>query len=141
MRRLASLTLVVFTSLVALDAAAQKINPKDPATVMRVTQLGFQPLQAEGKVLVLDVRTPQLFGEGHIPGAINVPLPDVEKRADEIKEKAAGRPIVAYCSCPAEHSAAEAGLILYKRGVSDVRVLLGGYPDWVHSGGKVEKGS
>ena len=120
-------------------AASQRVNPKDVTTVMRITQMGFQPLQAEGKVLVLDVRDEASFAAGRIPGAMHVPLLDVEKRVEEIKAKAAGRPIVAYCSCPAEHTAAEAGLILHKNGLTDVRVLIGGYPDWLRSGGKIEK--
>lgn len=114
-------------------------TPKELASVVRITQLGFQPLQAEGRVLVIDVRTKEAFDEGRIPGAINAPLPDLEKRVDEISAKAAGRPIVAYCACPMEHTAAEAGLILQKHGLKDVRVLVGGYPDWVRSGGKIEK--
>jgi rhodanese-related sulfurtransferase len=124
---------------VSVAAGAQKVNPKDPATIPRITQTGFQPLQAEGKVLALDVRDKTSFDAGRVPGAINVPLAEVEKRIDEIKTKAEGRPIVAYCSCPSEHTAAEAGLILYKNGVTDVRVLIGGYPDWVRFGGKIER--
>lgn len=121
------------------SAEDQKVNPKDASTVMRITQMGFQPLQAEGRVLVLDVRDKASFDAGRIPGALNIPLLEVEKRIEEIKTKAAGRPIVAYCACPAEHTAAEAGLVLHKHGLTDVRVLIGGYPDWVRSGGKVEK--
>jgi rhodanese-related sulfurtransferase len=131
---------VIVLGLFAVPAAeTQKVTPKDVSTVMRITQMGFQPLQAEGKVLVLDVRDQASFAVGRIPGAINIPLLEVEKRIDEIRTKAAGRPIVAYCACPAEHTAAEAGLILHKHGLTDVRVLIGGYPDWLRSGGKIEK--
>jgi rhodanese-related sulfurtransferase len=137
MRRL---WLLVALVLATVAPSAQRINPKDASTVPRITQMGFQPLQSEGKVLVLDVRDEKAFAEGHIPGAMNVPLMDVEKRLDDIKVRVAGRPIVLYCACPAEHSAAEAGLVLYKHGVTDIRALLGGYHEWVRAGGKVEKG-
>lgn len=138
MRRFLSIAFAGLAAAAVLSGA-QKVNPKDPATIIRITQMGFQPLQAEGKVLVLDVRDRKSFDEGRIPGAVHVPLVEIEKRLDEIREKAAGRPIIAYCSCPAEHTAAEAGLILYKNGMTDIRVLIGGYPDWVRSGGKVER--
>ena len=138
MRRSVSFALAGLVAT-AVSVAAQKVNPKDPGTIMRITQMGFQPLQAEGKVLILDVRDKTSFDGGRIPGAVHVPFAEVEKRIEEIRTKAAGRPIIAYCACPQEHTAAEAGLILHKNGLTDIRVLIGGYPDWVRSGGKIEK--
>jgi len=137
-RSLAALVILATVMTVAV-VTAQKVDPKNSATILRVSQMGFQSLLAEGKLLIIDVRDAASFDAGRIPGAINVPLLEVEKRIDEIRTKAAGRPIVAYCSCPAEHSAAEAGLVLYKNGLRDVRALIGGYPEWVRNGGKIEK--
>lgn len=131
---------IVIALAAALPAAAQKkIDLKDPSTVIRITQTAFQPLHAGGKVLVIDVRDKVAFEGGRIPGAISVPLPEVEKRVEEIRAKAAGRQIVAYCTCPSEHSAAEALLILYKHGLTDVRALAGGLAEWMRAGGKLER--
>lgn len=139
MRRLSIVPIVLFGLTAALAASQKAIDPKDPSTLGRITQTGFQPLQAERKILVIDVREAIAFEGGRIPGALNVPLAEIESRIDEIRTKAAGRPIVTYCSCPSEGSAAEAGLRLYRHGLADVRALIGGYPDWVRSGGKVER--
>ena len=129
--------LAVLTAGVA--AAPQKVDPNDSSTIARMTLAAFQPLQAKGKVLVLDVREPHAVEAGRIPGALNVPLFEVGKRLSEIKKKADGRRIVAYCSCAGEHTAAEAMLILHNRGLKNVSALTGGYTEWVKAGGTVER--
>ena len=35
--------------------------------------------------IILDVRNPDEYADGHIAGSINIPLPDLEARADELK--------------------------------------------------------
>jgi len=47
------------------------------------------------KASVVDVRTPGEYLEGHYPGAINIPLNELQGRLEEFKELKA--PIVAYC--------------------------------------------
>lgn len=47
------------------------------------------------KASVVDVRTPGEYLEGHYPGAINIPLNELQSRLEEFKELKA--PIVAYC--------------------------------------------
>lgn len=135
--------LAAVVALVLLTAGAgatpQKVDPNDSSTIARMTQAAFQPLQAKGKILVLDVREPHAVEAGRIPGALNVPLFEVGKRIVEIRKKADGRRIVAYCSCPGEHTAAEALLILHNRGVKNLSALTGGYTEWVKAGGKIER--
>ncbi|HEY6954023.1 MAG TPA: rhodanese-like domain-containing protein [Flavisolibacter sp.] len=47
------------------------------------------------KASVVDVRTPGEYLEGHYPGAINIPLNELQQRLGEFKELKT--PIVAYC--------------------------------------------
>jgi rhodanese-related sulfurtransferase len=90
----------------------------------------FYPLHEAGKTMVFDARHPFFYRIGHIPGAINLPLPDcdtsIHKREDEIKTALAeGKTIVVYCSgitCPDARSVA--------RHISGF-----GYPASVFSGG------
>ena len=139
MRRVAAVGIARLLA-VSLEARAQKpVKLDDPSTIFKITMMGFQPLQADGKVFVIDVRDAIAFEGGRIPGALNVPLDQVEKRVEEVRTKAGGKPIVLYCSCPSEHTSAEAALLLYKHGMKDVRALIGGYTEWVRSGGKVER--
>lgn len=48
----------------------------------------------EAKTIV-DVRTPEEFSEGHVAGAINIPLDQIPQRIEVFKEMST--PIVAYC--------------------------------------------
>ncbi|HWO69985.1 MAG TPA: metalloregulator ArsR/SmtB family transcription factor, partial [Actinomycetota bacterium] len=50
-----------------------------------------------GDVTVLDVRPPEEFAAGHIPGARSVPLPELERRLDELPRDVE---VVAYCRGP-----------------------------------------
>jgi phage shock protein E len=45
--------------------------------------------------LLLDVRTPEEFQDGHVAGAKNIPVGELEKRLAEVGEK--NRTVVVYC--------------------------------------------
>jgi phage shock protein E len=49
----------------------------------------------DGGARLVDVRTPAEFAAGHIPGAVNIPLQELEQRLGEFEPKHA--PIVVYC--------------------------------------------
>ena len=116
-----------------LPAAAQ---PDDLTKVPRITLAQFKPLHAKNAVLTIDVRDPHGFDAGHVPGALNVSVVDVEIMANRVlKEK---RPVVAYCACPDEHSALVVAAKLMRVGVKDIKVLNGGWNGWKAAGGKVE---
>lgn len=51
---------------------------------------------------LVDVRSPQEFAIGHIPGAVNIPVQDLERRMGELPGK--NRPIVLYCRSGARSS-------------------------------------
>ncbi len=116
-----------------LPVAAQ---PDDLTKVPRITLAQFKPLHAKNAVLTIDVRDPHGFDAGHVPGALNVSVVDIEIMGNRIlKEK---RPVVAYCACPDEHSALVVAAKLMRIGVKDIKVLNGGWNGWKAAGGKVE---
>lgn len=49
---------------------------------------------AEQRPFLVDVRTPQEFSDGHIPGAVNVPIDELRSRLEEFPHD---RKIAAYC--------------------------------------------
>ncbi len=49
----------------------------------------------KNKQIVIDVRNTDQFANGHAPGSINIPLPELENRLDEIRKRK--DPIVVVC--------------------------------------------
>jgi rhodanese-related sulfurtransferase len=112
--------------------------PQD-APVNRMAMTHFSLIQGKRGALVIDVRSPDSFHAGHIPGAINIPVDDVAARVRDVVSRAAGRPIVTYCSCISEHTSAIAAQTLTSAGVKNVSALVGGFPAWVAQGGAIER--
>lgn len=75
--------------------------------------------------LLLDVRTPEEFAEGHLEGAKNIPVGELEKRLAEVGDK--GRPVVVYCRSGRRSESAKG--ILLKAGWKRVE-NLGGKDNW-----------
>ena len=84
----------------------------------------------EGLVTLFDVRPPDEFGMGHIPGAQNLSLADLDRIAPTLDLNAE---IVAYCRGPYCVYAHQAVTILRKRGLN-ARRLDGGLPEWREDG-------
>lgn len=80
----------------------------------------------EGAVTVLDVRPEDEYRTGHIPGALSVPLDQLENLLSKLPRS---QEIVAYCRGPYCVLAVEAVEILRKFGFKAVR-LEGGIQDW-----------
>lgn len=78
--------------------------------------------------LLIDVRTPEEFSTGHIPGSVNI---NVETLANRLDEVPAGVPIVVYCR--SGNRSATAAQILVNAGFSPV-FDLGGIQQWVAEG-------
>lgn len=86
-------------------------------------------LQA-GLVTVLDVRPEDEFAQGHVAGALNIPIDELERRLAELP---VGREVVAYCRGPYCVFSFEAVAALRVRGYL-VRRLEDGYPEWKAAG-------
>ena len=88
----------------------------------------------DGEVTVLDVRPPAEYDAGHIPGAVSIPLEDLERRLSDVPRD---QPIVAYCRGPYCVLAVEAVELLRNRGFT-ARRLEDGFPEWREDGLPVE---
>lgn len=84
----------------------------------------------DGTVTVLDVRPEDEFALGHVPGAINIPLKQIERRLAELPRR---REIVAYCRGPYCVLSFEAVAALRAKGFK-VRRLADGLPEWRAAG-------
>ncbi len=84
----------------------------------------------DGAVTVLDVRPPDEFDSGHLPGAVNIPLGELRRRLRELPKD---REIIAYCRGPYCVLAFEAVALLRRRGLT-ARRLEDGFPEWRAAG-------
>lgn len=106
-------------------------RPERLDAVSREQLLG---LLADDGVTLLDVRPADEYAQGRLPGALNIPLEELDRRLAELPP---GRQIVAYCRgpyCVLSHDAVAA---LRARGLP-ARRLDAGFPDWKAAGLPVE---
>lgn len=89
-----------------------------------------------GAVIVLDVRPPEEYRAGHIPGAVSIPLKDLRSQLAKLPRR---REIVAYCRGPYCVLAVEAVKLLRAKGFRAVRMELG-VPEWRAEGFPVTVG-
>ena len=89
-----------------------------------------------GLVTVLDVRPADEYAAGHIPGAANIPLADLEGRLGELGKD---REIIAYCRGPYCVYAFEAVAALRRAGF-EARRLEEGLPQWRAAGLETAQG-
>jgi rhodanese-related sulfurtransferase len=82
---------------------------------------------------VVDVRSTEEFAAGHVPGAINIPVDQLEGRLSELNS---GDEIVVYCF--AGPRAAAALELLLGREFKRVEHLRGDFSEWESSGGPIE---
>ncbi|HEY5569070.1 MAG TPA: metalloregulator ArsR/SmtB family transcription factor [Gammaproteobacteria bacterium] len=131
-----------------LLAAVRRIAEKQLAEVERVVRSYFhdrdslepvsrmelvERIRAD-VVTVLDVRPEDEYALGHLPGAVNIQVHELEKRIADLDP---AREIVAYCRGPYCVLSYEAVAALRARGFN-VRRLEDGYPEWRAAGLPVE---
>lgn len=91
--------------------------------------------------LVVDARIPELYAEGHIPGAVSLPLADYDQDGPAFLARVPkARPLVTYCNgygCP---DSFDLGVKLRRAGYPTVQVFEGGLPAWQAAGLPVKKG-
>jgi rhodanese-related sulfurtransferase len=91
-----------------------------------VDRQGLLARVRNGDVTVLDVRPQEEYQAGHVPGALSVPLKELERRLSELPRD---REIVAYCRGPYCVLAVEAVKLLRIKGFRAVR-MEHGVPEW-----------
>ncbi|HXL87004.1 MAG TPA: rhodanese-like domain-containing protein [Gemmatimonadaceae bacterium] len=88
---------------------------------------------ASKSVQLVDVRGPDEWRRGHIPGAIHIPLAALPDRIGELN---ASVPIVLHCKGGSRSAIATS--FLQARGITNVSNLAGGYEGWVKDGFEVQ---
>lgn len=134
--------------VIRLLAALQEVAQHNVAEVTRLVNTylssrdSLEPVSVNdlvermgtGLVTVVDVRPKEEYDAGHLRGAINVPLAEMEQRLDNLPRE---REVVAYCRGPFCVLSFEAVARLRERGYT-ARRLETGFPEWKVAGLPVE---
>lgn len=100
----------------------------------RTVQVSDLAAASEPNMVILDVREPFEYAEGHVPGAVLMPLSSLEQHIDEVPE---GSPI--YVICRSGNRSEQASKILVAGGVRNVVNVDGGMIAWQAAGYPVER--
>ena len=101
-----------------------------------VNTLAATQLINRSDAVVIDLRSAEDYAKGHILGAKNIPLADLEKRGSEL-EKLKSKPVILHCG---DGNRAGGGVAaLRRKGFDSVHNLAGGYVAWQQAGLPVEK--
>ncbi len=101
---------------------------------VREIDIGALETRPSGAV-VLDVREPQEYAHGHVPGAINIPQADLASRLDEVPRD---RPVIAVCQ--AGIRSLRSAQFLVQMGINQVVSVKGGTAAWRKAGKPVAVG-
>jgi rhodanese-related sulfurtransferase len=123
---------VTFLLIFAGAAVAQTTKP-----VKQIDIEQFDKLRQEKGHVVLDVRTAQEYGQGHVPGAVNIDINDPQfKNKLELLDKS--KTYLVHCAKGVR--SARAAKIMSPMGF-DLLDYHGGFDEWKKSGKPVEKGT
>ena len=138
-----ALAVLVFAFGLLPDSSGGAGIPKTPkapteelkgAKLVNVEQCAA--LSADTNAVILDVRTPQEFKEGHIPGATNLDYfaPDFDGKLKALDKS---KSYVLHCSAGGRSSQAAARML--KAGFTNVIYFEAGMNGWQKAGKKVER--
>ena len=125
-RRIAGFLLASLVSVAAL-AAEPALSPISQESLLERQQKGDETLY------VLDVRSPEEYASGHVPGAVNIPYDQVASRIAEVPKD---KDVVLYC-----RSGRRAGIaaeVLAGQGYERLQHLEGDIVAWTDKGRPVE---
>jgi len=105
-----------------LACAADEITTLAPGDVKAILDK-----DKKGEFLLLDVRQPEEYEAGHIPGAMLIPLGELEVRLEELER---GKKIITYCR--SGHRSMAAAIALCELGFKGVHHLEGGILNWLY---------
>ncbi|MEP6508000.1 MAG: MBL fold metallo-hydrolase, partial [Gemmatimonadales bacterium] len=127
-------SLALDLSLIGIDAIAGVLPVEELDDLIAVTgvaqieEAAQETAAAKRNATTLDVRTRAEYNDGHIPGALNIPLPELQSRLDEVPDG----DIVVQC----QHGSRSviAASILQREGRSGVMNMPGGFAEWERNG-------
>lgn len=123
------------------DAGGPTISFGDPSDIVDQSKVNYiapedlkKSLDAKQPLIILDMRPKNEYDQGHVPGAANLPLDQLESRYDKLPSAVK---IVAYGGSQLEDF--QAGVRLSDLNFFGVRILKGGFAAWKDKGFEAQK--
>lgn len=118
------------------------VHTQEPAVNMITVEELKSKLAKNEPVLILDVRSSEGFANSTVTvkGSHHFKLRKLKSRLPypPFKDLPRDREIVTYCACPKDESSIEAAQILQASGFTRVRVLHGGWTEWLKANGPTQ---
>lgn len=125
---------VLFASGCSSSVSDRSVRRIDPAMATRA--------HADQRAVFVDVRTPEEFAAGHIPGALNLRLTDIPADGRPLPSLASARRIVVYGQNPGSAVATAMVKRLMTQGqYGTVELFEGGLDAWRAAGGSIQRGN
>jgi rhodanese-related sulfurtransferase len=102
----------------------------------------FQPVAVDSEdafilfdnaVQFIDVRSPEEYGEGHIPGSVNIPRQDLADARKKLSAFTQDTPLVIYSSSGSGEEIEQTSEHLFSEGFNRIYIYRDGYEDWLRS--------
>ena len=87
-------------------------------------------LYVSGTAVFIDTRSEPEYSAGHIKGAVNIPLSELDEKRESIKNLPGDKTPIVYCDGSQCGSSIEFADRLYSGGVSNVKIFFGGWEEW-----------
>jgi rhodanese-related sulfurtransferase len=127
--------LLAVALIVGAPALGDSVDPSASVPILSPAELNAK-VQAGAAPVVIDVRTPEEYVAGHVPGALNIPVEEVGSRISEVT---APHGVALYCMVGPRARKGETALLAagYRHGLYH---LEGGLAAWKASGFPVASG-
>ncbi|MDQ6970404.1 MAG: rhodanese-like domain-containing protein [Mariprofundus sp.] len=136
-QRTVTLTLLMMVLALFASGCSQSETTVDGyknTTLQHAYERWQQGATSSDPFVFLDVRTPGEFADGHVPGAINIPVQVLQERLNEVpKDKQV------YLHCEAGGRSAKAAKMLLKAGIDNFENMPAGMRGWRDAGYPVQK--
>ncbi|MGA9269101.1 MAG: rhodanese-like domain-containing protein [Lutimonas sp.] len=128
-RTVNALLLIFFIGLLSVSCGK---GSKDDSSLVTPQELSLK----QKDVVLIDVRTPREFEQGHLENSVNINIADKSFK-EEVEKLDRSQPVYVYCKVGGR--SAKAAGILKEMGFEEVYDLEGGIRNWERSGMKVVK--
>jgi rhodanese-related sulfurtransferase len=134
---LIKMSAIVLISLVTVMVAAVCVSAADKIPGIKPEELKKLIESKSPDILVVDNQPKSAYDLGHVPGAVNFPWEaEIEGEVNLPRNKT----LVIYCACSHEEDATDtAQQLMSKYGYRNVKLLDGGWIEWMKLGYPVEK--